>query len=307
MKIVLYLMILTLSCHVSYSFPKTKIFGSFHQRRNLLLMTLNQPSNFKPLHSFRKILSTTLISSSANVIPTAAIFDIKPKSSIETVATNTRLKIKNSIQDKLKGMQGQSEERQRASVSGHAIAATTTRGSSFVRDAVRSVGPSVVRIDCEKEISSMMALLAPESPLKEGDVVKISGSGFVVTEDGYILTNAHVVQSTRRITVTFSNGRTFKATLVACDELTDLAVLRAETGETKLTKAPLGDSSRLQSGDWLIAVGCPVGLDFTVTLGIVSSPHRSAAEVGASHLKGTYIQTDAALNSGNSGGLSFHS
>jgi S1-C subfamily serine protease len=73
--------------------------------------------------------------------------------------------------------------------------------------------------------------------------------------------------------------------------------------EISLKPAPLGDSSALQSGDWVIAVGCPVGLDFTVTLGIVSNPKRSSVEVGAPHLKGSYIQTDAALNSGNSGGL----
>jgi S1-C subfamily serine protease len=64
----------------------------------------------------------------------------------------------------------------------------------------------------------------------------------------------------------------------------------------------MGDSSSLQAGDWVVAVGCPVGLDFSVTLGVVSAPRRSAYEVGAYHLKGSYIQTDAALNSGNSGG-----
>lgn len=84
--------------------------------------------------------------------------------------------------------------------------------------------------------------------------------------------------------------------------MTDLAVLKAISSDYVFPKAPLGDSSTLQSGDWVIAVGCPVGLDFTVTLGIVSSPKRSAYEIGAPHLKGSYIQTDAALNSGNSGG-----
>jgi S1-C subfamily serine protease len=137
---------------------------------------------------------------------------------------------------------------------------------------------------------------------KDGDTVKVSGSGIVVSSDGYLLTNAHVIQSARSITITLSNGRSFRASVVAFDELTDLAVIKADVGGYALPEAPLGDSSRLQSGDWVIAVGCPVGLDFTVTLGICSSPKRSAFEVGATNLKGSYIQTDAALNSGNSGG-----
>ena len=138
-----------------------------------------------------------------------------------------------------------------------------------------------------------------------GDVMKISGSGFVVSRDGYIMTNQHVVEASKKTTVTLANGRTFRARVVAEDELTDLAVLKVDIPRSDaafLQTAPLGDSSSLQSGDWVIAVGCPVGLDFSCSLGIVSSPLRSASEVGATHLKGTYIQTDAALNSGNSGG-----
>ena len=126
-----------------------------------------------------------------------------------------------------------------------------------------------------------------------------------MSADGFILTNAHVVEGAKKTTISLSNGRSFKASVLAFDELTDLAVLKADVSAADakfLTLAPLGDSARLQSGDWVIAVGCPVGLDFTVTLGIVSSPTRSAMEVGATHLKGSYIQTDAALNSGNSGG-----
>jgi S1-C subfamily serine protease len=179
--------------------------------------------------------------------------------------------------------------------------APTFTSNSFIRDAVKLVGPSVVRVDCEREISTLMTLLNPEA-FKEGDTIKVSGSGIAVSTDGYLLTNSHVVQQAKSVTVTLSNGRSFKANVVAFDELTDLAVLKAEIGYYALPKAPLGDSSSLQSGDWVIAVGCPVGLDFTVTLGIVSSPKRSAFEVGAVNLKGTYIQTDAALNSGNSGG-----
>ena len=169
-------------------------------------------------------------------------------------------------------------------------------GSSFVRDSVGVVGPSVVRIDAERDIPQMLGLFADEG------TIKVSGSGFVVSQDGYILTNAHVVEGTKRITVSLANGRTYKAELVSFDELTDLALLKASTARDPMPVAPMGDSSKLQSGDWVIAVGCPVGLDFTVTLGIVSNPKRSAFEVGAPHMKGVFIQTDAALNQGNSGG-----
>ena len=172
---------------------------------------------------------------------------------------------------------------------------------------------------------------------REGSVVKISGSGVVVAKDGFILTNAHVVDRSKKITITLSSGRVYKANLVAVDELTDLAVIKAEVSADELIPAPMGNSQSLQSGDWVIAVGCPAGLDFTVTLGeflllpylacvilgtifihfhhfshfwkcectgIVSNPKRSAFEVGAPHMKGSYIQTDAALNQGNSGGAS---
>jgi len=175
------------------------------------------------------------------------------------------------------------------------------KGKSFVRDAVRSVGSSVVKIDCEREVPQFMSIFADS--FRDGDTIKVSGSGILVSKDGYLITNAHVVEQAKKVTITLSNGRSFKAQVIAFDELTDLAVLKAVSSQDyEFPKAPLGDSSTLQSGDWVIAVGCPVGLDFTVTLGIVSSPKRSAYEIGAPHLKGSYIQTDAALNSGNSGG-----
>jgi|EP01040_Poterioochromonas_malhamensis_P001190 S1-C subfamily serine protease len=174
--------------------------------------------------------------------------------------------------------------------------------NQFVRNAVKSVGPSVVRIDCEREISQILSLY---TDMKEGETIKVSGTGIIVSDDGFILTNAHVIDQAKKVTITLSNDRSFKASIVSYDEFTDLAVLKADVSretDFRLLPAPLGDSSNLQSGDWVIAVGCPVGLDFTVTLGVVSNPRRAAAIVGVPHLKGSYIQTDAALNSGNSGG-----
>jgi S1-C subfamily serine protease len=165
---------------------------------------------------------------------------------------------------------------------------------SFITEAVQAVGNSVVRIDCER--------LVFNEQHRDGHLIKVAGSGVVVTKDGFILTNAHVIEKSKRITVTLSNGRVFKAKIVSIDDLQDLAVLKADVGAEQLKPAPFGDSSKLQSGEWVIAVGCPVGLDFTATLGIVSNPKRSAIEVGAPHMKCMFIQTDAALNQGNSGG-----
>ncbi|KAF6003519.1 hypothetical protein F1559_001699 [Cyanidiococcus yangmingshanensis] len=93
-----------------------------------------------------------------------------------------------------------------------------------------------------------------------------------------------------------------RAMVVGTDELLDLAVIRIETNEEKVPVAPLGSSGELQVGDWVIALGNPVGLDNTVTLGIVSSLNRSSAEVGIPDKKINFIQTDAAINPGNSGG-----
>lgn len=181
--------------------------------------------------------------------------------------------------------------------------ANREKAHSFVRDAVRAVGPSVVRIDCEREIPSLQAMLAPGNrPGREmTETVKVSGSGFIVSRDGYILTNAHVVENAKSTVISLANGRSYKAEVVGSDILTDLAVCRI-SANNDLKVAMLGDSSALSSGDWCIAVGCPVGLDFSCSLGIVSSPLRSASEVGTNLLKGNYIQTTAALNSGNSGG-----
>eukprot|EP01031_Cornospumella_fuschlensis_P032969 gene32969-39872_t len=174
----------------------------------------------------------------------------------------------------------------------------------FIREAVQRVGPSVVRIDCDREVSSVMALFS--NAHMEGDTIRVMGTGIVASADGYIMTNAHVVEGAKRVTVTLSSGRSFKAKVIESDELSDLAVLRAdlsrEPSSFSLVPAVLGDSRALHAGDWVVAVGCPHGLDFTVTLGVISCPSRSTSSIGAVNLRGVYIQTDAALNSGNSGG-----
>ncbi|HEU5303044.1 MAG TPA: Do family serine endopeptidase, partial [Gemmatimonadales bacterium] len=130
-----------------------------------------------------------------------------------------------------------------------------------------------------------------------------SGSGFIVSQDGYILTNNHVVDGSDMVTVRLLDRREFKAKIVGTDPNTDLAVLKIDA--KNLVPAPLGSSSASRVGEWVLAVGNPLGdnLTFTVTSGIISAKGRSLALPGSSERSiQDFIQTDAAINPGNSGG-----
>ncbi|NER85250.1 MAG: PDZ domain-containing protein, partial [Leptolyngbya sp. SIO1D8] len=120
--------------------------------------------------------------------------------------------------------------------------------------------------------------------------------------EGDILTNSHVVNGADQVTVTLKDGRSFEGVVEGEDSVTDLAVVKIEADTGELPVAPLGDSNQVQVGDWAIAVGNPLGLDNTVTLGIVSTLKRSSASVGIPEKRLDFIQTDAAINPGNSGG-----
>ena len=141
--------------------------------------------------------------------------------------------------------------------------------------------PSVVSITCQGSRSAS------------------SGTGVVLSVDGYIVTNAHVVENAHTYTVQLTDDRTFSARLVGCDDISDLAVLRIDC--TDLTPAQFGDSSTLRVGDTVVAIGDPLGAAFrgTYTDGIVSAINRDVDMNGRTM---TLIQTNAALNSGNSGG-----
>jgi S1-C subfamily serine protease len=125
------------------------------------------------------------------------------------------------------------------------------------------------------------------------------GSGVVVTEDGFIVTSAHVVASTRRVTAAFVDGTELQAQVVGADPLSDLAVLRAESGD--LRPAELGDATALRVGQLVVAIGNPHGFAGSVTAGVVSALGRSLP-TGPGRIVDNVIQTDAALNPGNSGG-----
>ncbi len=196
------------------------------------------------------------------------------------------------------------------------IVAPATNRQSFVAAAVQRVGPAVVRIDTEKTVVRDNPSLLFEDPFFRGffgesdgfrsppqeQLLRGQGSGFIISTNGDVLTNAHVVDGADRVTVTLKDGRTFDAVVEGVDEVTDLAVVKIESDAETLPVAPLGDSDDVVVGDWAIAVGNPLGLDNTVTLGIVSTLKRSSAAVGIPGKRIDFIQTDAAINPGNSGG-----
>jgi serine protease Do len=125
------------------------------------------------------------------------------------------------------------------------------------------------------------------------------GSGVIVSADGYVLTNNHVVENAESIEVQLTNGRNYDATVIGTDPATDLAVIKVDPGEDELPVARLGDSDANQVGDWVVALGSPFGLDNTVTAGIISAKGRSQLNILDYE---DFIQTDAAINPGNSGG-----
>jgi S1-C subfamily serine protease len=185
-------------------------------------------------------------------------------------------------------------------------AATSNDGSSFVSAAVRKVGPAVVRIDTEKTVSREIDPILEDfmygMPMQpQQQKMRGQGSGFIIDRQGIVLTNAHVVNEADRVTVTLKDGRTFDGTVRGADPVTDLAVVSI-SGAKNLPVAELGDSGKVEVGDWAIAVGNPLGLDNTVTLGIVSTLKRSSVAIGMSNKRLDFIQTDAAINPGNSGG-----
>jgi serine protease Do len=128
-----------------------------------------------------------------------------------------------------------------------------------------------------------------------------TGSGFIIDGQGHIITNTHVVENATSVLVRLADGREYTARVVGTDVSTDIALIRIDPprGE-QLAVAPMGDSDAVQVGDWVLALGSPLGLDFTVTAGIISAKHRQISAAGA-NLE-SFIQTDAVINPGNSGG-----
>ena len=183
--------------------------------------------------------------------------------------------------------------------------------SNFVTKVVQEVGPAVVRINSSRTVKNQQPdisddplfrrFFGSESPIQPGNrVEKGSGSGFIFGSDGRILTNGHVVDGADTVTVKLKDGREFVGKVLGIDTVTDVAVVKIEANN--LPVVSLGKSEQLQPGEWAIAIGNPLGLDNTVTVGIISATGRSSSDVGVPDKRVSFIQTDAAINPGNSGG-----
>ncbi len=178
---------------------------------------------------------------------------------------------------------------------------------------VQEVGPAVVRINASREVNGggdfsefandpvFRRFFGSQIPKGgEKQVQRGTGSGFIISNDGKIITNAHVVEGADKVTVTLKDGRTIDGKVLGSDPLTDVAVVQVETSNLPTVK--LGNSDSLQVGEWAIAIGNPLGLDNTVTTGIISAKERNSSQIGASDKLVDFLQTDAAINPGNSGG-----
>jgi len=186
---------------------------------------------------------------------------------------------------------------------------------NFIATAAQKVGPSVVRIDASRQVSSALPDNLQNPLLKKffGDsngkkslksfpekVERGTGSGFIIGSDGRLITNAHVVDGAETVQVTLKDGTTYEGEVLGTDSFTDVAVIKIEA--ENLPTVDFGDAENLIPGEWAIAIGNPLGLDNTVTVGIISALGRSSTQVGVPDKRVRFIQTDAAINPGNSGG-----
>jgi serine protease Do len=185
------------------------------------------------------------------------------------------------------------------------LAGPSAGGLVNFADVVQKINPAVVNIDASATNTSDGRHRRPGFPPdferpdgSRGDGTRRgSGSGFIIDPDGSILTNEHVIGGMDRIIVKLSDGRTLRGRVVGADPDTDIALLKVD-GQQGLPVAPLGDSASLRPGEWVCAIGNPLGYEHTVTVGVVSYVGRKLFDSSLDN----YIQTDAAINFGNSGG-----
>lgn len=183
---------------------------------------------------------------------------------------------------------------------------------NFITNVVKQVGPAVVRIDASRTVQGRSSQRfddpffrdffgqTPMQPQQSERVERGLGSGFIVSQDGRIITNSHVVDGADTVEVTLKDGRKLQGRVLGSDSVTDVAVVKVDA--TDLPIVTLSNSDQIQPGEWAIAIGNPLGLDSTVTVGIISATGRSSGDAGIPDKRVDFIQTDAAINPGNSGG-----
>lgn len=162
---------------------------------------------------------------------------------------------------------------------------------NFLAEAVERAAPSVVFIEKSQSVST---IFGPQTAVS-------SGSGFIVSEDGYIVTNAHVVGGARSVKVKLASGEVVKGDVTDIDQVADLALLKLNV-KKRLPALKFGSSANLRPGEWVVAMGSPLSLSNTITAGIVSSTQRPSKELGLHSPDMQYVQTDAPITLGNSGG-----
>ncbi len=187
-------------------------------------------------------------------------------------------------------------------------ATSTEKNINFITQAAEKVGAAVVRIDATREVSLNIApnfdhplfrhFFREQIPREHME--KGTGSGFIIKGDGLILTNAHVVEGAKVVSVFLRDGQNYEGKVLGVDPMTDVAIVKITA--QNLPTVTLGNAEQLIPGEWAIAIGNPLGLDNTVTVGIISALGRSSTEVGVPDKRVKFIQTDAAINPGNSGG-----
>jgi S1-C subfamily serine protease len=183
--------------------------------------------------------------------------------------------------------------------------------TNFVVEVVEKVEPAVVQITTARTVETQVPEIFEDPffrrffgnnvpvPPQERQVRGI-GSGFIINPNGQIVTNAHVVDKADRVTVVLNDGRSLEGEVLGTDPLTDLAVVQIQADN--LPTIELGNSDQVRPGQWAIAIGSPLGLQQTVTVGVISGVNRASNLIGISDKRIDFIQTDAAINPGNSGG-----
>ena len=188
--------------------------------------------------------------------------------------------------------------------------AASSNRRNFIAQAVQKVGPAVVRIDSARQVAEQpipeefeqpfFRRFFGNEPMPPERFERGTGSGFILSADGRLVTNAHVVEGAESVKVTLKDGQIFEGQVLGSDPMTDVAVIKIEADN--LPTVNLGETEDLIPGEWAIAIGNPLGLDNTVTVGIISALDRSSSQVGVPDKRVRFIQTDAAINPGNSGG-----